>query len=334
MRGRLESIPLTNPERSMSTTATNRGGAEARRAPVHSMLRVSAFPRFVLSGLIAAVSATVLATSTGAQVPGVASQPQAQQPAAPAPQGGGAGRGGRAGGPPPAGRAAAPVDLTGTWVAVVTEDWQWRMQTPPKGDYTTVAAVMSAQGRKVADSWDPSMDGRCEAYGVGGLMRMPGRLRISWQDDFTLKIESDAGQQTRLLQFARPGAPPIVSAPAGTARTLQGYSVAEWLRAGGAQDAFLERSVGAAGGTQRWGGLKVTTTNMLQGWLRRNGVPYSENTVVTEHFTRFTHPEAGDWFVVTTIVEDPQYLTQPFITSSNFKKEANDSKFAPAPCRN
>ena len=244
-----------------------------------------------------------------------------------------AAQGGRGGGPPvppPSGRAGAPVDLTGTWVSVVTEDWEWRMVTPKKGDATSVP--LNAQGRKVAESWDPSQDGRCEAYGVGGLMRMPGRLRITWQDDFTLRIESDQGQQTRLINFAKPGAP-VLTAPANAPRTLQGYSVGEWQRAGGAQDAFLGRGVGAAGGTQRWGSLKVTTRNMTAGWLRRNGVPYSENAIITEYFTRFTHPEAGDWFIVTTTVEDPLYLTQPFITSSNFKREANDSKWNPVPCR-
>ena len=157
-------------------------------------------------------------------------------------------------------------------------------------------------------------------------MRMPGRLRISWQDDNTLKVETDAGSQTRLLRFATSG--PSGATPA---RTLQGYSVAEWQRGGGQQDAFLGRGVGAGG--QRWGGLKVVTTNLLTGWLRSNGVPYGERATVTEHFTRFTHPVAGDWFVVTTVVDDPQYLTQPFITSSNFKKESNDSKFKPAPCK-
>ena len=204
------------------------------------------------------------------------------------------------------------------------------MVTPVPGDVTSVP--VTPLGRKQAATWTPAQEGRCEAYGVGGLMRMPGRLRVSWQDDFTLKIESDQGQQTRLLHFSKPGAP-IVAAPGGTPRTLQGYSVAEWQRAGGAQDAFLERSVGAAGGTQRWGSLKVTTTNVAPGWLRRNGVPYGENAVITENFTRFTHPQAGDWFVVTTIVEDPQYLTQPFITSSNFKKEPNEAKWSPAPCK-
>jgi hypothetical protein len=223
------------------------------------------------------------------------------------------------------------VDLTGTWVAVVTEDWQWRMMTPKPGDTTSVP--LNAQGLQVAKSWDPAKDGMCEAYGVGGIMRMPGRLRISWQDDLTLKIEADAGQQTRLLRFAAPGPPASIdTAVAGSPRTLQGTSVAEWLRSGGAQDAFLERNAG--GGTGRWGSLKVTTTNMRAGWLRRNGVPYSENAVVTEYFTRFSHPDAGDWFVVTTTVEDPTYLAQPFITSSNFKKEPNESKWSPAPCRN
>ena len=236
-------------------------------------------------------------------------------------------QGGR-GGAIPTARAMAPVDLTGTWVSVVTEDWEARMVPPVKGDYTTINQVMNDRSRKVADSWEPSMDGRCEAYGVGGVMRMPGRLRISWQDDSTLKIETDAGAQTRLLRFAAPAS----NAPAGP-RTLQGTSRAEWQLGGGQRDAFLERGVGPSGGAQRWGGLKVVTTNMLAGWLRSNGVPYGESATVTEQFTRFTHPVAGDWFVVTTVVEDPQYLTQPWITSSNFKKEPHDSKFKPAPCR-
>src|SRR5687767_14628010 len=234
------------------------------------------------------------------------------------------------GGPPPTGRAGAPVDLTGTWVSVVTEDWEARMVPPVKGDYTTIAQVMTAQARKVADAWEPSMDGRCEAYGVGGIMRMPGRLRISWQDDNTLKIESDAGQQTRLLHFAAPGAPAPVGANAP--RTLQGTSVATWQRSAGGFDAFLERGA-AGGGAQRWGSLRVVTTNMLPGWVRRNGVPYGQNAVITEHFTRFTNPDAGDWFVVTTIVDDPQHFAQPFATSSNFKKEADGSKWNPTPCR-
>ena len=127
-------------------------------------------------------------------------------------------------GPAPTARAAAPVDLTGYWVSVVTEDWRFRMVTPPKGDYASVP--LNAEARRVADAWDPSKDGLCDAYGAAAIMRMPGRLHITWQDDDTLKIETDAGQQTRLLHFG-------ASRPAGSERTLQGYSAAEWGRAGG-----------------------------------------------------------------------------------------------------
>lgn len=257
---------------------------------------------------------------------GAGAAPPAAQEAPPAPAGRGRGRG--PADPPPPARQSAPVDLTGNWVSVVTEDWQWRMRTPEKGDYTGVP--LTPRGRQVADTWDVSKDGMCEAYGVGGLMRMPGRLRITWQDDSTLKIESDAGQQTRLLHFLAAG-PQTTSGAAPPPRSLQGTSIAQWVRSGGAFDAFLERGAGAA--PQRWGSLTVRTTNLTPGWLRRNGVPYGQNASITEHFTRFTHPEAGDWFVVTTIVEDPEFLSQPFITSSNFRKEPDGSTWNPVPCR-
>ena len=75
-------------------------------------------------------------------------------------------------------RAAAQIDLTGYWVSVVNEDWRWRMVTPPKGDYSSVP--MTDEARKLADAWDVSKDGRCEAYGAAALMRMPTRLHITW----------------------------------------------------------------------------------------------------------------------------------------------------------
>jgi hypothetical protein len=76
------------------------------------------------------------------------------------------------------------------------------------------------------------------------------------------------------------------------------------------------------------------TTNHSGGWLRKNGVPYSQDAVITEYFDRFRSPNGDEWFSVTTIVDDPTYLNQPFVTSSHFKKEADNSKWAPAPCRN
>jgi hypothetical protein len=210
--------------------------------------------------------------------------------------------------PPPTPRAAAPVDLTGYWVSVVTEDWAWRMQTPRKGDYASVP--LNPEGRKVADTWTPAQDGSCLAFGAAGLLRMPGRLRISWQDDRTLKIETDAGQQTRLLRF---GAPAATKAP----RDLQGYSTAAWQTTG----------------QQPWGSLKVVTSNMRPAWLRRNGVPYSAKTTVTEFFDRFPVPDGSDWFVVTTQVVDPEYLLGRLVTSSHFRREPDASKWAPKPCR-
>ena len=219
--------------------------------------------------------------------------------------------------PPQTPRAAAPIDLTGYWVSVVTEDWRWRMLTPPKGDYASVP--LTVEGRKVADMWDPDRapsDG-CKAYGAPAVMRMPGRLNITWENDTTLKIETDAGGQTRRLRFESDRTP-------GEAPSWQGYSVASWEVTGG-------RGGRDAAPAPRGGTLKVVTTNLRAGYLRKNGVPYSENAVVTEYFDR--HAAYGtEWFTVTTIVEDPRYLTQSFITSTHFKREPDGAKWSPAPC--
>src|SRR5688572_20942295 len=108
-------------------------------------------------------------------------------------------------GPPPTPRAAAQVDVTGYWVAQITEDWRWRMITPPKGDYASVP--LNPAGRQVADGWDPAADAAageaCRAFGAGGIMRLPTRLKIAWADDSTLRMETDAGTQVRTFHFGR-----------------------------------------------------------------------------------------------------------------------------------
>jgi hypothetical protein len=221
---------------------------------------------------------------------------------------------------PPTPKAAAPIDITGNWVSLVTEDWRWRMVLPKKGDYSSVP--LSPTGRKVADAWDPSKvasDG-CKPYGAASVMRVPGRLRITWENDTTLKIETDAGQQTRLLRFGATEKPPAT-------RTWQGSSAAEWERI--PQPGGLGVSLQTAGG--RVGTLKVVTTNLREGYLRKNGVPYSDRTVVTEYFDRLT--DAGsDWLTVITLVDDPKYLSTQFITSTHFKRESDGSKWMPTPC--
>lgn len=222
---------------------------------------------------------------------------------------------GQAPGPPPTPKAAAPIDLTGYWVAIVNEDWRWRMVTPPKGDVASVP--LNPEGVKVANAWNPATDGSCLAYGAAGLMRMPTRLHITWESDTVLKVDTDAGVQTRRLVF---GAAPAARRPVPS---LQGASVADWERPARGRGAPVPGV----------GNLKVVTTNLRAGWLRRNGVPYSEGTTLTEYFDRFAAPNGDEWLVVTAIVSDPKYLTQDFVTSSHFKREADGAKWAPAPCK-
>ena len=218
-------------------------------------------------------------------------------------------------------REAAPIDLTGQWVAIVNEDWRWRMVTPPKGDYASVP--LNDEGRRVADEWDPSQDGDCKAYGAAALLRMPTRLRIRWDGNERLVLETDAGRQTRQVEFGTP-------APA-TAPSLQGQSTARWVMppraAGGPGLVGTGASPAALGGY-----LEVKTTNLSGGWLRRNGVPYSEDAELTEYFARFAAPNGDEWLMVTTIVDDPKYLTQRFIVSNHFRREPNGGQWDPKAC--
>jgi hypothetical protein len=231
--------------------------------------------------------------------------------------------GGR-GGPPPTGQAGAVIDITGYWVTQVNEDWRWRMVTPPKGDFASIP--LNPEGTRVGNLWDPAKDeaegNQCKAYGAAGLMRQPTRLHITWADGMTLKIESDAGQQTRLLHFG------VWKAPGGEA-TWQGDSVASWLKQTQARGFAPPLGAARAGGG---GALKVVTTHMKPGYYRKNGVPYSGNAVLTEFIDRVEF--AGTPFlIVSTAVDDPQYLQDTFLTSEQFKHEADGSKWNPQPCK-
>lgn len=212
-------------------------------------------------------------------------------------------------------RELAPFDPTGYWAAVVTEDWRWRMVMPPQGDYASVP--LNARGRAAADQWIPDQAVSCKAYGAAGLMRMPLRLRVAWLDDRTLRIDTDHGMQTRLLHFDDASLEP-------EARSLQGQSVARW---GGNPGGRFEFVVIAS----ELSHIDVVTTNLAPGFLRKNGVPYSERTVLTEYFDH--HTDFGEeWLTVTSIVEDPLYLTEPFITSSSFKRLPDGASWHPTSC--
>jgi hypothetical protein len=227
----------------------------------------------------------------------------------------------------------AAVDLTGNWVSVVTEDYAQRMLAPVKGDFSSLPLNGAAQ--KAANGWDPARDlaagEACKSYAAPALLRIPGRLKITWQGGGNaLRIETDAGEQTRLLQFA--GAEP--QGEAG----WQGYSAASWEYAGGFDPARASsgeaprRGRNAPPATPQGGSLKVVTTHLKPGYLRKNGVPYSKDATLTEYFNLHADPFGTDWMIVTTIMHDPAYLTVDYITSTNFKREPDDAKWRPRPC--
>ena len=110
----------------------------------------------------------------------------------------------REGGPPQqTPKTAAPIDLTGYWVSLVTEDWRYRMVTPTRGDYQGVP--MTPEAVKIADAWDPEADTaagyQCKSYGAAAIMRTPGRVHITWADDRTLRVVAVAGSQSRSFRF-------------------------------------------------------------------------------------------------------------------------------------
>ena len=239
-------------------------------------------------------------------------------------------------------RATAPIDLIGYWTAVLTEDWHVRMFTADKGDFGSgppgaVAQVVTGRigvganpakdgnipynlkGAEAAMSWDAAKDeaagDRCKAYGAPGVMRQPTHLRVSWADDNTLKIETDFGTQTRLLQF-------VPAAPAPPA-SLQGHSVATWVSMGGG---------GGQANFQKGGVLKVVTSRMTPGYYWKNGMPYSANAVLKENFFLLDLPNGDHWLTLTQQVDDADYLTEPYVVNYHFKKLPDGSKWRPTPC--
>lgn len=201
-------------------------------------------------------------------------------------------------------KEAAPVDMTGYWVSMVVEDWHWRMVTPPKGNYASMRRVLNEEGNRVADTWDPERDANtCKHFGAAGMIRNPMRIKLSWVDDYTLQLETDHGEQKRVFRFDGSSHQPDVEP------SLQGDSRASWDLSG----------------------LKVVTTNLVPGYLRKNGVPYSGETLLTEYFDTYQAFD-DDWLTVKTIVQDPIYLSDQFLTSTDFKKLPDGSSWHPVSC--
>jgi hypothetical protein len=222
---------------------------------------------------------------------------------------------GRGQGPQQTARAAASTDLTGTWVSVITEEWVSRMVTPRKGYVRGGGIHVTPEGMKLVNAWDPARDEaageQCKGYGAVGVTRLPGRVRLSWQDDNTLKAEFEAGNQVRLFHFramAHSGPP-----------SWQGHSTAQW-----------ERAVSA--GDRRQGNLKVVTSNLRPQYARKNGLPISASAKVTEYLHVLNAPNGDQWLSWIGEVDEPQYYLEPYHYSFQFKKVANNAPWAPEAC--
>ena len=78
--------------------------------------------------------------------------------------------------------------------------------------------------------------------------------------------------------------------------------------------------------------LKVITTNLKPGYVRRNGAPYSNRATLTEYWELHTLPNKDEWLTITTKVDDPVYFSRPYLTSSDFKKLPGPAGWNPTPC--
>jgi hypothetical protein len=228
----------------------------------------------------------------------------------------GEGRGqGRGNQPPPSAKAGAPFDPTGYWSSLVTQNWRLRMVLPAKGDY--IGIPVSAAAKKAADAWDQAKDeaagNQCKAYGAPGLMNLPTHLHITWQDDNTLRVDTDYGTQTRMLHFGS------WTPPEPRKRSWQGNSAAMWTSR-------------IRGGPRSARYLRVTTTDLLSGYLRKNGVPYAENASLLEYVDLSKEPNGAALIIWTAVVDDPVNLETPYIISSQFKKQPDGSGWDPTPC--
>lgn len=221
-----------------------------------------------------------------------------------------------------AGREAALADLTGTWVSVVTEDWIWRMVTPLIGDLSNIP--LNEDAIEIAMQWRPENDvgNECIAYGTPAIMSEPARLRISWENDLTLKMEIDSGMQTRFFHFDENVSPDEPS--------RQGHTVATWNRGISNPSRGSLGAIGGFGDKART--LVAHTNNLIPGYLRKNGIPFSDQTTVTEYFEVLELADGHTWLFDIIVVDDPVFLREPWVISRNFRKEADDSKWDPQEC--
>ena len=212
-------------------------------------------------------------------------------------------------------RDAAALDLTGYWVSVITEDWKYRMVTPKNGVFDSLP--LNGEGRKIGTSWDPAKD---EAAGEA-LQGLHGGQR-------------DAAARPHAHHLARRQ----YAADRHRCRNADAAAAIRIRAAAGSQAGRATRSrsgstrPAAAAAAPRLGNLKVVTTNLRAGYVRKNGAPHSDKAVVTEYFDLNSLPNGDTWLTITTKVEDPVYFTRPYITTTDFKKLPSAAGWNPTPC--
>jgi hypothetical protein len=223
-------------------------------------------------------------------------------------------------------RAQAPWDPTGYWVSLITLDWRFRMVVPGKGEYLGIPINLKA--KEFADAWQPGPDEaagkQCEAYGGANVVLVPERLRLGWQDDNALQVQTDAGMQSWLLHFGPAGN--MADMPA----SWQGYAAASWdLHAAPQGNPFGPAGPQAA---PHYGTIDVQVSHLLPGLIRKNGVPYGSGASVTQYWEQHDGPAGAHYLTISQILSDPEYLVEPYYTTATFEKEASGSQWNPTPC--
>jgi hypothetical protein len=191
--------------------------------------------------------------------------------------------------------AFAQFDLSGRWTPLYHEDELERTDPGPSvGDY--LGFPINEAERRRADSWDVSLvsllEHQCIPHPASYSMRGPTTLNISTRKDpvtgqiIAYVIEGTYGRATRTIWMdGRPHPSEFAL------HTWAGFSTGVW-----------------EGDT-----LTVETTHLKAGYLRRNGINHTDEVKVTEHFNLHDR-----YLTLTSIREDPAYLTEPLIQTENW----------------